>query len=78
MRLEKYKLSCFVLALCLLAPLRLFAGNVIYQYDSLNRLVRVEYPNHTTIEYTYDAAGNILTRTVDVDIDTDGDGLFDN
>lgn len=41
-----------------------FADTVTYQYDSLNRLTDVQYSNGTTIEYSYDAAGNILTKKV--------------
>ena len=43
-----------------------FAETVIYQYDSLNRLTGAQYENGaiTKIEYSYDAAGNILTKKV--------------
>lgn len=34
---------------------------VTYEYDQLNRLTKVIYENGTLIEYTYDAAGNMLT-----------------
>lgn len=34
-----------------------------YQYDDLNRLTKVNYDNGTVVEYTYDAAGNMLTST---------------
>ncbi len=37
---------------------------ITYEYDSLNRLIRIAYPGGTVIEYTYDAAGNRLTRVV--------------
>lgn len=36
-------------------------GKVRYEYDRLDRLTRVEYPDGTTIEYTYDAAGNVTS-----------------
>src|SRR5947209_20576698 len=48
----------FALALCPQA----FANSVSYAYDSLNRLTRVDYGNGAVIDYTYDAAGNRLTR----------------
>ena len=35
-----------------------FAGNTTYKYDSLGRVIEVDYPNGTVIKYTYDAAGN--------------------
>ena len=34
-----------------------------YEYDELNRLKKVNYDNGTVIEYSYDAAGNLLTST---------------
>ena len=37
-----------------------------YSYDRLNRLVRVELPNGTTIGYAYDAAGNRTSQTIAV------------
>lgn len=40
------------------------AENILYQYDNLNRLVRVEYSNGTIISYTYDAAGNRLNQAI--------------
>ena len=33
-------------------------------YDSVSRLTRVTYPDGTTITYTYDSAGNRLSRVV--------------
>jgi len=41
-----------------------FADTVNYQYDASNRLTGVEYSNGTTIEYSYDAAGNRLSTKV--------------
>src|ERR1043165_1755594 len=41
------------------------ADDVSYIYDSQNRLVEVHYPDRT-IKYTYDAAGNRVTTTVEV------------
>lgn len=35
-----------------------------YEYDSLNRLVKVDYPNGQRVEYEYDALGNRISRTV--------------
>jgi len=39
------------------------AGTTTYKYDTLGRVVEVDYPNGTVIKYTYDAAGN-RTQTV--------------
>ena len=61
------------LALCSQA----FATPASYTYDKLNRLTEVNYNNgQQVITYTYDAAGNLLSRTIVVD--TDGDGIPDN
>ena len=35
-----------------------------YEYDELNRLVQVNYPNGQRVAYEYDALGNRLSRTV--------------
>ncbi len=35
-----------------------------YEYDELNRLVKVDYPNGQRVEYAYDALGNRISRTV--------------
>jgi YD repeat-containing protein len=47
-------------------PFTAFAENATYTYDNLNRLTRVQYPEGSVIEYTYDAAGNRLARNVAV------------
>jgi len=58
--------SAFLFCLCFLVFLSSysFAATVIYQYDSLNRLTGVQYSNGTTVEYVYDAAGNMLSIKV--------------
>ena len=38
-------------------------GTTEYTYDALNRLSRVEYPDGSTVGYTYDGAGNRKTMT---------------
>lgn len=49
------------LALCSQA----FAAPVSYTYDDLNRITEVSYDNgQQVITYTYDAAGNILSKTI--------------
>jgi len=43
------------------------AATVAYTYDSLNRLTQTNYNNgQQVIDYTYDAAGNILSRTISI------------
>ena len=39
------------------------AGTTTYQYDALGRVIEVDYPDGSIVQYTYDAAGN-RTRTV--------------
>jgi uncharacterized protein (TIGR03437 family) len=40
------------------------AAQVGYNYDALNRLARVTYPDGTTVSYTYDSAGNRLSQVI--------------
>lgn len=54
-----------------------FAQAVTYNYDSLNRLIKVEYGNGESIQYSYDNAGNILSIASSIQ-DTDGDGVIDS
>lgn len=53
-------------ALLILLPIALqaWADNVSHTYDDLNRLIRSDYGNGTVIDYSYDAAGNRLSKQV--------------
>jgi YD repeat-containing protein len=51
---------------CLLSASPGLAGSAQYTYDSLNRLIQVQYDDGATIQYTYDAAGNRLVKQVTV------------
>ena len=54
----------YTLAL-LFAAAQLFAQTKVrYTYDSLNRLTKVICSDGTTVEYTYDALGNRLSKKV--------------
>ncbi|MDG9667077.1 RHS repeat protein [Hahella sp. CR1] len=61
-----------------------FSAPVSYTYDPLNRLIQASYNNgEQTIRYTYDSAGNILTKVItvtttpDQTADSDNDGIPD-
>ena len=67
----------------LLLPLRALGGTVQHSYDDAGRLVGATYGNGTQIVYTYDNAGNRITKEVfsgdacpgRLDEDQDVDGL---
>jgi YD repeat-containing protein len=40
----------------------LCAESIKYEYDDLNRLIRVQHGDGETIDYSYDEVGNILQR----------------
>lgn len=64
-------LARVVVVLFFLAPFPVYG--VDYSYDDLDRLTQVVYDDGTVVTYTYDAAGNRLTK--DVLEDRDGDGI---
>ena len=74
------KIGAAVLASLLALPLPelLRAETISYQYDVLNRLTEVRYPDGGSIFYGYDAVGNIVATVVRSEVDTDGDGLPDS
>ncbi len=65
------------LLLALVLCSQAFAAPVSYTYDNLNRLTEANYNNgQQIITYKYDAAGNILSKSIV--LDTDKDGIPDN
>jgi YD repeat-containing protein len=56
---------CIILINCMMT---LFMSRktvaITYEYDSLNRLLRVDYQNGNVIEYTYDAVGNRTSSVI--------------
>ena len=71
--------------LFLILSLSSFSETIIYQYDDLNRLIRVEQPDGSSIDYDYDEVGNRMRKEVtprascpgdaNEDGDIDGDDL---
>src|ERR1039458_8359469 len=53
-------IACFIIS----AGCALVAQGTNYQYDGLNRLIRIAYPDSTTIIYTYDSDGNRLSQVI--------------
>jgi len=83
--IRKY-FQTFLIPLAIICSLILasssFCGTLTYEYDNLNRIVKVEKSGNYIIEYDYDAAGNRTTVTTliqgpvyDHDADGDIDGL---
>jgi YD repeat-containing protein len=58
------RLSSLAILFCLLMVTLGLAGSAQNTYDNLNRLVQVQYDEGSSIQYTYDAAGNRLTKQV--------------
>jgi YD repeat-containing protein len=59
----KYKLIVFAFLL-FMANKAFSQSTNTYEYDNLNRLTKVTYANGAVVQYTYDAVGNRLTKTV--------------
>lgn len=72
------RLQRFLLCLAISAALSVQAGIITYIHDPAGRLTTANYGGGKTIAYTYDAAGNLLQRTVTAGIvDSDNDGMDD-
>ena len=61
--MSKSSKSRIALAAAAITALALLAGNAVagdtvYKYDALGRVIEVDYPDGSIIYYTYDAAGN--------------------
>ena len=57
--------GCFLTLIIVFSPLHsAFSGKIFYYYDSLNRLIQVDYPDGSTITYQYDSSGNMVRRQV--------------
>lgn len=65
-RRKSSALQAILVIACLLVTVDAFAQSTGYSYDVLNRLTQIVYADGTTVTYTYDAAGNRLTKVVTV------------
>lgn len=59
--MQKFSKLCIAIGLTISLP----SNATNYVYDDLNRLVQVIYSSGKTLNYTYDAAGNILSITTE-------------
>lgn len=59
------KKTITIIVLCLMALLGFAQSTNTFEYDNLNRLTKVTYANGAVVQYTYDAVGNRLTKTVE-------------
>ena len=48
-----------------------------YEYDDLDRLIKVDYDDGETVIYTYDSAGNIINIQKSKNFDINDDGIID-
>ena len=65
-------ISIVFITLFLIPVITSHAETINYTYDELNRLIRVEYGDGTTIQYTYDKAGNRQQKTIIDDVPPTG------
>jgi YD repeat-containing protein len=59
-----FKITVWAFFICMPLSTLTSAGTAQYTYDSLDRLVQVQYDDGTTIQYSYDAAGNRTVQRV--------------
>jgi len=63
-----YKTACLIVSgIVLLFACPAIGSTITYEYDDLNRLIEVRYPDGVVILYTYDAVGNRQSKTVNLD-----------
>ena len=69
-RTQKLFIGFILVAWIMVSAFAAFAETIQYFYDDMDRLVRAEYEDGTTIEYTYDTIGNRVTTTTTTGIST--------
>jgi len=62
LKCERVLLLGILVAITFVSSSSINAATIQYEYDALNRLIRVIYDENTSIEYTYDAVGNRTQR----------------
>jgi YD repeat-containing protein len=72
------KASIIFFFLLLISSFFSHAETVIYQYDDLNRLIRVEQPDGSAIDYDYDEVGNRIRKEVTPRTSCPGDANGDS
>ncbi len=56
-------IAAMVAGLVLAGTSPAFAGTTTYKYDALGRVIEVDYPDGSIVQYAYDAAGNRTQTT---------------
>jgi len=72
------KASIIFLFLLLISSFFSHAETIIYKYDDLNRLIRVEQPDGSAIDYDYDEVGNRIRKEVTPRTSCPGDANGDS
>ena len=73
-----HKLVLFVLGCVVIVPWLLRAHETAaINYDFAGRLVLIDMGGGHSVQYYYDASGNLLRRLIITNTDTDGDGMDD-
>ncbi len=57
-------IKIIILVMLIILPCAAYAVTINYTYDLNGRLTQARYDNGTTITYSYDPAGNLLSREV--------------
>ncbi|MBA4392197.1 MAG: hypothetical protein C0407_01460 [Desulfobacca sp.] len=61
---QKLLINLFLIAMIFISVLASYARSINYTYDDMNRLIEVLYGDGSRIQYTYDAKGNRVSKTI--------------